>query len=216
MSSELTIGCSCGAFSGVARDVSARSVNRVVCYCDDCQLFAHFLGRADEVLDARGGTDILQMSPACLRIDAGSEKLACMRLTPKGIVRWYASCCRAPIGNTVAAAHVPFVGLIRACADRGEEVRSVDVKVGPVRSRIFGRFARGGRGEPGTKEGISLPSMLRFGGMILKWRFRGDHKRSPFFDPHSGQPTATPQVLSADELRDLRAARSRWLERPAA
>jgi hypothetical protein len=207
---ELALRCTCGALRGVARGVSGATGNRVVCYCDDCQLFAHFLGRPDEILDERGGTDVFQMSPALLRIAEGVQKLACMRLTPTGIVRWYADCCRTPIGNTLATANVPFVGLIHACIDRRAE-RALDAVLGPVRFRIFGRFAKAGIEGPTVKQGISVAAMLRFGRMLLRWRWRGDHARSPFFDARGGRPVATPYVLGAEELERLRAARGRWL-----
>ena len=41
-------------------NASSTTVNRVVCYCDDCQAFLHYLKRAD-LLDAHGGTDIVQV-----------------------------------------------------------------------------------------------------------------------------------------------------------
>ena len=65
---------------GVARDVAPSTVNHCFCYCDDCQAFAHFLGRADDVLDAHGGTEITQMSQANVGFTAGADKVAAMRL----------------------------------------------------------------------------------------------------------------------------------------
>src|SRR5262245_25612243 len=100
MPDDLAIRCDCGAVRGVARGVSGERGNRVVCYCDDCQSFAHVLERSEDTLDAHGGTEIFQMSPAQLEFTAGADRLACLRLTPKGLLRWYASCCRTPIGNT--------------------------------------------------------------------------------------------------------------------
>jgi hypothetical protein len=216
MSTDLPIRCACGALRGVARGVSASSGNRVVCYCDDCQLFALFLGRADEILDARGGTDVFQMSPACLRIAEGIEKLACMRLTPKGILRWYASCCRTPIGNTLATPNVPFVGLIHACIDRAADGRPFDTTLGPVRARIYGQYAKSAREGPDLHDRISVPALLRFGRLVLLWRWRGDHERSPFFDAETGRPTATPRVLGANELSEVQSARRGWLDPSAA
>jgi hypothetical protein len=35
-----------------------------VCYCADCQAFARFLKRENEILDERGGTSIIQTIPA--------------------------------------------------------------------------------------------------------------------------------------------------------
>jgi hypothetical protein len=54
---SLPLRCRCGRVRGIAGDVSPSSGFRFVCYCGDCQAFAHFLDRAD-VLDAAGGTDI--------------------------------------------------------------------------------------------------------------------------------------------------------------
>lgn len=48
---DLPLRCSCGALRGVLRGMSPARGNRVVCYCRDCQAFAHFLDR-DEILDA--------------------------------------------------------------------------------------------------------------------------------------------------------------------
>jgi hypothetical protein len=63
------------------------SVNRAVCYCRDCQAFAHFLGRPEEILDSKGGSDVVQTTPARVTLTDGIEMLACMRLTEKGLRR---------------------------------------------------------------------------------------------------------------------------------
>jgi len=65
MSQDAELHCRCGAIQGRVKNASPRTVNRVVCYCDDCQAFLHHLGRAD-LLDANGGTDIIQVAPASL------------------------------------------------------------------------------------------------------------------------------------------------------
>ena len=65
MSARAEFRCRCGEVRGFVADASPRTVNRVVCYCDDCQAFAHRLGRAD-LLDAHGGSDVVQVAPASL------------------------------------------------------------------------------------------------------------------------------------------------------
>jgi hypothetical protein len=47
MSRNVTLSCSCGEVRGLVTGVSPNTVNRVVCYCDDCQAFLHHLGRAE-------------------------------------------------------------------------------------------------------------------------------------------------------------------------
>ena len=70
-------------------------------------MFAHFLERAEDVLDGYGGTEVLQLSQGRLRLERGSDRLACLRLTPRGLLRWYAGCCDTPIGNVPAQRRLP-------------------------------------------------------------------------------------------------------------
>src|SRR5206468_7222015 len=100
----------CGQVRGRVKNAGPRTVNRVVCYCDDCQAFLHHLGRAD-LLDAHGGSDIVQVAPASLAFHQGTDRIVGLRLAPKGLYRWYASCCNTPVGNAVGPA-IPFVGII--------------------------------------------------------------------------------------------------------
>jgi hypothetical protein len=204
---DLPLRCACGALRGVVRGVSARAGNRVVCYCDDCQSFAHFLGGTERILDAHGGTEIFQTSPARVAITAGAEHLACMRLRPGGLVRWYAGCCRTPIGNTLATRQVPFVGLIHACTPAAAAGRSRDDALGPIRGRAHTRFAKGDRAQLDSGSRTLASMIVRFAATVLVARLRGDHRRSPFFDAQSGAPIATPHVLGPEELRRVEAAR---------
>src|SRR5262244_3439281 len=110
MSTRMEVHCRCGEVRGFVADASPNTVNRVMCYCDDCQAFVHHLGRAD-LLDAHGGTDIVQVAPASLVSHHGTERIVGLRLAPKGLYRWYASCCKTPLGNTVGPA-IPFVGIV--------------------------------------------------------------------------------------------------------
>jgi hypothetical protein len=202
---DLPLRCACGAWRGVLRGVAPGRGNRCICYCDDCQSFAHYLGRADEILDAHGGTDIFQTSPARLEITAGNERLACVRLRPRSnVVRWFASCCRTPIGNTPAEHRVPLVGVIRSCLDLGAVGLSADAALGPVRGIAFPRFARGDRTQL-PKRSLVL-HLLRMVGIILAARIRRDQLRSPFMHA-DGELKASPHVLGVEELRAVEAVR---------
>jgi hypothetical protein len=123
--------CRCGTLKGYV--VHSAGVNRCVCYCRDCQAFAHFLGRPGEILDARGGTDVIQTRPANVIFTQGRDALACMRLTERGLLRWYAACCNTPIGNTLANHRVSFVGLVHSCLEGPGA--SLDDSFGPIRAR---------------------------------------------------------------------------------
>ena len=58
-----------------------------VCYCYDCQAFAHFLVKSEEILDDRGGSEVIQVLPSNVTLTEGVEALACVRLTAKGLLR---------------------------------------------------------------------------------------------------------------------------------
>ena len=94
---KMPLRCHCGAVRGEMD--TERAYARATCYCKDCRAFARFLG-VPGVLDASGGTDIVPVAPAAVRITAGGEHVVCMSLSPKGLLRWYAACCRTPLANT--------------------------------------------------------------------------------------------------------------------
>jgi hypothetical protein len=206
MQNDLPISCSCGSLRGVARGVSPTRGNRVVCYCDDCQSFAHALERADEILDEHGGTDIFQISPARVEITQGREHLACLRLRRGGLLRWYADCCRTPIGNTPPLFQLPFVGLIHS-GNAPPDGLSRDQVMGPIRAGVHGRFAKGDRSKLDAHDRAPLSQLFRFGPLLLMARLRGAQRHSPFFDAATGKPSVRPRVLTEDELRKVEAAR---------
>ena len=205
---ELPLRCRCGTVRGVARDVAPTTVNHCFCYCDDCQAFAHFLGRADEVLDSYGGTEITQISQANVGFTAGADKVAAMRLSATGMIRWYASCCRTPIGNTMATSAMPFIGVIKAFID------APSAALGPIRGRGFAKSAKGGAAAVPKDGSPDLVMVARMVGKLLRWRLRGDHKRSPLFDAATGKPLVEPRVLDAAEREDLRLRCARWRGEP--
>lgn len=204
MTETLTIRCTCGQFEGVASDISPDVGNHIVCYCDDCQCFQHYLGQADTVLDANGGTDVFQMSPARLSITKGAEQLACLRLRPNGIVRWYTRCCNTPVGNTLATPALPFVGMVTACLDRSREPCRVDEALGPVTGGVFGKFAIGNRDELEAYDKAPVSMIFGFLANVVRWRIAGAHKQSPFFDASTGALIREPKILTAQELDDVK------------
>jgi hypothetical protein len=175
-----------------------RSSNRVLCYCADCQAFAHFLGDAQRVLDARGGSDVIQVLPKNVAFTQGLDALACMRLRPKGLLRWYARCCRTPIGNTLPTPKLSFIGLVHSCL-AGDGV-SLDESCGPVGVWVN---TQGAKGDPKPKAAGSGKMIRWFLRTALRARFNGDYRRNPLFHPETGAPIVTPQALSSDEWSRL-------------
>jgi hypothetical protein len=191
--------CSCGTLKGCVRD--PKRVNRVVCYCRDCQAFAHFLGRPLDILDAKGGTDVVQTVPARVTFTEGQHVLACMRLTEKGLVRWYAKCCNTPIGNTLADFRISFIGLIHTCLQNPD--RPLDSSFGPVR---MWSFTKGAKGFVESRPAAMTAGILRFTAMVMRARINGEYRRTPFFSAGTGAPIAAPKILSPSERETVLAA----------
>lgn len=201
MTPPLPLRCRCGTVRGILTDPSPATGNRAICYCDDCQAFAHFLGR-DDVLDRHGGTDIFQTRPAQLAITQGKAELRCMRLSDKGLLRWYTACCKTPVGNTLASARVPFVGVIHAFMDHAGDGRTSDAVLGPVRAYIWGKFAIGD--VPAHIHPKAPPAFIaRAVWFFLRAWLAGGHSPTPFFDPKSGRPIVEPEVLDPTQRRAL-------------
>lgn len=191
--------CRCGTVQGRVLQPQ-QAMGRGVCYCKDCQAYAHFLGRADDVLDVHGGTDVIATHPQHVVIDQGLDALACMSLSPRGLLRWYASCCRTPIGNTARNAKTAYVGLVHTCLE-GAGV-PIERSFGPVTLRLNVASASVPVAERSHQ---LLGSAWRFMRTIFGARISGSYKRSPFFDADSGMPVLAPHVLTKAEREQLNA-----------
>lgn len=194
MSSELELQCRCAAMRGTVGDVGPSNSTHAICYCDDCQAFARWLA-IDGITDPHGGTEILQVSPSQIRWTHGTEHLRCMRLSPKGMIRWYCDACRTPVGNTVSA-RVPFVG-IPCIAFVDLPVDAVGLAVG-----VQARFATNGP-PPGAYARAPLGIVVHAARMLARWWIRGKGRPSPYFDD-DGVPRSAPVVLdraTRDRLR---------------
>lgn len=187
---DIKLKCACGAIQGVAIGITPDSCNRVVCCCNDCQTFADYLKHDSKILDEFGGTEIIQTSQGQVKINKGSEHLRCLRLTPKGLVRWYAGCCKTPIGNTMNA-NFPFIGLIHNFLHiKGPSERAL----GPIRAYMQTKYARGVPSYPHSAKGFPLRVTLRVARKMAQWKIKGMDKPSVFFND-DGKPVVKPTIL---------------------
>ncbi|MCA9663993.1 MAG: hypothetical protein KC503_00350 [Myxococcales bacterium] len=188
---DLELRCHCGGVQLLAANVTPAVANRIVCHCAGCRAFAERMDARD--LDALGGVERMQVSPAALHITRGADALACMQQSPRGALRWIARCCGTPLGLTLRSARVPFVGLDVKRVDLDRLVRPLDDVIGPLRARVNGTFARSER--PALRADTrSLLSMLaHLAPLTLRWWWRGDQRRSPFFD--KGRPVVEVETL---------------------
>ncbi len=189
------IQCQCGTVKGEISGSGPHS--RVICYCKDCRAFARFLGDEQRTLDAQGGTEVLQLAQARIRWLAGEDQLAAMRLSPKGLVRWYCRCCRTPIGNTMAERNMCFIGLIHNCLQQDR----LDADFGAA---VAQANTEGALGSPKPQKRGIAGVILRFLFLVLRGRLSGSYRRSPFYHA-DGTLKVTPQVISAAERTALTA-----------
>jgi hypothetical protein len=170
----------------------------MVCYCDDCQAYAHHLGRAD-LLDVHGGTDVVQVAPASLSFDRGDKRIVGLRLTPKGLYRWYTDCCKTPVGNTLGPA-IPFVGIVaqafRDAANDPDDIFGKPIGAG------WGKYAVGTA--PAGATGWNLGMIARAARRVFGWKISGQTWPHPFFDRTTGAHRRPLTTLSRAEREGLR------------
>ena len=190
MTAHRSLQCRCGAMHWqIAADAPGTHVE---CYCADCQTFARHLGAGDLWLDEAGGTEIFQTLPHHLSFTAGREHLRVLRLGPKGLMRWYAGCCGAPIANTLAGPRFPFVGVILRPGQPG---------FGPVVTHA---------NTAGALRPVASLGMLRAAlGLLARAavaKLTGRSGGAPFFDA-AGAPVIAPKLLTPEERTAARPPR---------
>ena len=196
----MEIQCECGKFRARLKAFPDNTPGRLVCYCDDCQAYLHYLKRGD-LLDANGGTEVIPAYPADVEILCGLEHLKCTRLSPKGTFRFSTSCCNTPIANTQSK--MPWAGFLRGVYTAGRDAHQLDQALGPVRSRIMGRYAKG-TPPAGTPEKFDLKALLTVMPFMVKGKLLGKSRPSPFFAEDGITPVASPYVLDKAERQALR------------
>lgn len=191
MSKTLGFACRCGALRGKLADVAPADYTHIVCHCADCRAAYTHLGLADPEK-----VGILQTSQDKVKITSGGENLRVFRHTPKGALRWYATCCDTPLFFTPLKARLVHVGVN---ADR------IDGTLAPIEAEGYIPKPDGGSRHEG------LPRML--GKMVTRMAAKnlsGDWRETPFFDD-DGAPAVPPTILSREE----RAAALMGVRRPS-
>lgn len=185
MHHPIALRCRCGQVQGTLDP--AGHYTRATCYCRDCQAWARWLG-APGLLDDAGGTDIVATAPSRVRFTAGMHHLACATLSGR-VLRWYADCCRTPLGNTPAKADVHYVGL---CTAAMPDARVLDAAFGTEGRCVINT---GSATAPVSPTPFAFATQgLRIVRGILWARLRG-RRDSPYFDA-DGQPVRTPERVA--------------------
>jgi len=183
--------CRCGKLQGHV--VLHAAAVRAICYCKDCQAYARFLGTPD-IADRDGGTEVIAMLPRQVHFASGADALACMSLSERGLLRWYARCCNTPIGNTPRNPKLPYAGLVHNCLEGGSP--SIEASFGRSRVAVNTRSARN---EVRSTPIATTFAVARLMSASLGSRLSGAYRDNPFFTPGTDRPIRPVRVLSADE-----------------
>jgi hypothetical protein len=191
--SDLSFSCACGSVAGTLIDAGPTKGDHIVCHCNDCQNFTRYLGAADRILQSHGGTELYQSRCAKMQLSKGADRLACLHLTDKPTLRWFASCCRTPMFNTYANGRVPYVTTLIANCDPNR----VEGVLGPIVGHLFLPASLGAL--PGFPRMSMSKLMRRFFGRMVRDLLSGDRRRSVLFDPATLEPISQPHRLTEAE-----------------
>ncbi len=193
---SLRVRCHCGKLQGELETSAVAA--RAKCYCRDCRAFARFLGNEVEILDGAGGTEVAAALPSGLRFTQGLDQLACMSLSPKGLYRWYAACCRTPIGNTPRDPKVSYVGLVRVCLDATPAELDAQLGSSSINANTESAYRKVEK-----KPLATALALLKIGRKLMGARFGGGYRNNPFFESGGVTPVRQPQVISKEERARL-------------
>ncbi|WP_425080400.1 DUF6151 family protein [Ruegeria arenilitoris] len=180
----MSFSCECGTLHGLITAEGVHSGTHVGCFCRDCRAAQLYFGQPDP---APGPVNILQMSPEEICFEGGSEKLALMQLSPKGMLRWYSSCCNAPLATTARTAKFPFAGFdVKRISDPSG--------LGPITTRGFVPQPNGKQ----SHEKLRYAAVGMLTRLSKSW-LSGSWRNTPFFDLGDGKPVVAPTILSKTE-----------------
>jgi hypothetical protein len=179
---ELTFACRCGRLKGHLTEADPARGTHLRCHCADCRRAADHFGMPGSRAE---GIGLWQTTPDKVKIDEGAAYLRLMRLTDKGLLRWYAGCCDTPLFNTMATPKMPFVGVMTDCLADPE-------RLGPV---LAEGYVDTGDGRARHRNlGLAMRRLLR---RAAGARLSGRWKDTPFFDMTTRRPVAEAKILAS-------------------
>jgi hypothetical protein len=190
--------CHCGSLNGEMAE--PQKAIRGICYCRDCQTYAHFLGKPRTILDSSGGTDVIATLAKYVSFKGSTKSLACLSLTENArLLRWYATCCNTPIANTLRNHRMPYVGLIHSCL--GVNAAELDKAFSQVQLHLNVESATT---PPNAVPIGKLAALSKYVPALILSRVSGSYRHSPFFEGNDRRPVAMPRILTSHELENAR------------
>ena len=185
--SPLEFSCSCGQLRGQIKADAITLGSHLECYCRDCRAAKLYFDQPDP---APGAVDLFQTTPDAITILTGLDRLGLFRLGPKGVMRWYATCCKTLIVSTPTTPRFP-IAMVQVDQIANHQ------PIGPVVAKAFvprpgGKSAHEGFGR------IIVKLLPIIAGSLISGRWR----QTPFFDD-TGAPVAKAIIPTKQERAAL-------------
>jgi Family of unknown function (DUF6151) len=193
---KAVIRCQCGKFQGLIKHIELGT--RAICYCTDCQIYAHYLQAPDQILNRFGGTEVIAVRPKNIAIVHGSEYLSCLSLTQFGAFRFFADCCKTPICNMSRNSRTEHISVIHRCLNHRLVAKIFDDRALHVKRKS----AHGS--PPKNKPLYFIASSLYYVYSILLSRISRGYQFNPFINQENQKPIASRVILDAAELNRLK------------
>jgi hypothetical protein len=140
------------------------------------------------MVNQHGGVDIVQVAQSQITFSQGLDQIRCARLSAKGLYRFYADCCRMPLGNAMSRG-VPFVGLPTELF----ETKSAE-RIGTA----VGIYAKSALTPPVDAHAkVPLAMMGRIVRLMLQWKWKSRGTSSAYFRD-DGTAISQPIIIDAD------------------
>ena len=125
-------------------------------------------------------------------LNRGKDRLACLHLTEKPTLRWYAGCCKTPLFNTFANGKLPYTTILLAnCDDQGRAA------LGEPLGHMFLKDAP--NDTPGLEPMSIWPLVFDSVRRIALDIMSGARRGNPIFHPETLEPFPTPYRLDPAE-----------------
>jgi hypothetical protein len=184
--------CRCGALRGHVSNL--RLAVRGVCYCKDCRAYAQHLGQLAATHDTAGGAEFVATQAMHVSFEGDSRQLACLSLSKRGLLRWYAQCCNTPIANTTRNWRFPYAGLLHTCLKA--DPAGFEQSFPKLQMRVNTGSAIQA---PPSMKFATVAALLGFMPRVMASGINGAYRQTPFFLPPAGAPRVAVQVLSRAE-----------------
>lgn len=196
------VECQCSQVEGELKNISPQSGNHIKCMCIDCQTFAHFLEKNEELLDSNGATELFQISPSQITFTKGEENIKALRLSLKGPFRWYTKCCQTPIANTIGL-DKDFAGVFVEFMKFEEDHFTKQDALGEIKYYCMAKYSKG---EPpaGATQGFPRSLFFKVALKLLLGKLTKNYLPNPFFNEENGLPINECEVLEKEKRQLLR------------